>query len=94
MIASSLVLTYQRSGIFNRPRCRGLYHGLLYYQLHTGQHLSVAVSAIISVFVFAPLLGLALDRMLFRSWPRPRSLPGWWAPSAFWWPYLPSCYRP
>ncbi len=68
MMASALVLTYQTSGIFNFAQgAVAFITAYFYYQLHTGQHLSVAVSAIISVFVFAPLLGLALDRVLLRK---------------------------
>ena len=68
MMASALVLTYQTSGIFNFAQgAVAFITAYFYYQLNTGQHLSVAVSAIISVLVFAPLLGLALDRVLLRK---------------------------
>lgn len=68
MMASALVLTYQTSGIFNFAQgAVAFITAYFYYQLHSGQHLSVAVSAVISVLVFAPLLGLALDRVLLRK---------------------------
>src|SRR5437667_6576390 len=66
-MASGLVLTYQTSGIFNFA------HGAIafataffYYQLHTGQGVPIVPAALLSVLVFAPLLGLALDRILLR----------------------------
>ncbi len=67
MMASALVLTYQTSGIFNFAQgAVAFVSAFFYFQLHTGQHLSIVVSALITVFVFAPLLGLMLDRVLFR----------------------------
>ena len=67
IMASGLVLTYQTSGIFNFA------HGAVafatayfYYQLHTGQGIPIVPAAILSVLVFAPLLGLGLDRILLR----------------------------
>ena len=66
-MASGLVLTYTTSGIFNFA------HGgvafataYLYYQLHTGLGVPIAPALIISVFIFAPILGLLLDRILLR----------------------------
>jgi branched-subunit amino acid ABC-type transport system permease component/ABC-type branched-subunit amino acid transport system ATPase component len=67
MMASALVLTYQTSGIFNFAQgAVAFVSAFFYFQLHTGQHLSIVVSALITVFAFAPLLGLMLDRVLFR----------------------------
>ncbi len=67
IMASGLVLTYQTSGIFNFA------HGAIafttaffYYQLHAGQGVPIVPAAILSVLVFAPLLGLLLDRILLR----------------------------
>jgi ABC-type branched-subunit amino acid transport system ATPase component/branched-subunit amino acid ABC-type transport system permease component len=67
LMASGIVLTYQTSGIFDFA------HGAIafsvaffYYQLNTGQGVHPALAAIISIFVFAPLLGLLLDRILLR----------------------------
>jgi ABC-type branched-subunit amino acid transport system ATPase component/branched-subunit amino acid ABC-type transport system permease component len=67
IMASGLVLTFQTSGIFNFA------HGAVafatayfYYQLHTGQGIPIVPAAILSVLVFAPLLGLGLDRILLR----------------------------
>ena len=67
MMASALVLTYQTSGVFNFAQgAVAFVSAFFYFQLHTGQHLSIVVSALITVFGFAPLLGLLLDRVLFR----------------------------
>ena len=67
MMASALVLTYQTSGIFNFSQgAVAFVSAFFYFQLHTGQHLSIVASALITVFGFAPLLGLMLDRVLFR----------------------------
>jgi ABC-type branched-subunit amino acid transport system ATPase component/branched-subunit amino acid ABC-type transport system permease component len=72
VMASGLVLTYQSSGIFNFA------HGAiafavayLYFQLHAsvadgGLGWPIAPAAIVAIFVFAPLLGLLLDRILLR----------------------------
>lgn len=67
VMAAGLVLTLSTSGIFN------LAHGAiafsvsyLYFQLNTGAGLPVPVSALVSVLVFAPLLGFTLNRVLLR----------------------------
>jgi ABC-type branched-subunit amino acid transport system ATPase component/branched-subunit amino acid ABC-type transport system permease component len=67
IMASGLVLTYTTSGIFNFA------HGAiafavayLYYQLHSGYGMPIVPAVIISVFIFAPLLGLLLDRIMLR----------------------------
>jgi ABC-type branched-subunit amino acid transport system ATPase component/branched-subunit amino acid ABC-type transport system permease component len=67
IMASGLVLAYQTSGIFNFG------HGAVafavayfYFQIHTGQGMDWVPALILSVFVFAPLLGLLLDRILLR----------------------------
>ena len=72
IMASGLVLTYQSSGIFN------LGHGavafttaLVYYVLHQpsaagGIGLPIVPAALLAICVFAPLLGIALDALLFR----------------------------
>jgi ABC-type branched-subunit amino acid transport system ATPase component/branched-subunit amino acid ABC-type transport system permease component len=67
MMAAGLVLTYETSGIFNFA------HGAIafavayfYFQLNTGEGMHWIPSLILSVLVFAPLLGLLLDRVLLR----------------------------
>src|SRR5579862_5106761 len=67
VMAVGLVLTYETSGIFNFAHGAVAFTtAYLYYQLHTGQHLPIPVAAAISIFVFAPLLGLLLDAALLR----------------------------
>jgi branched-subunit amino acid ABC-type transport system permease component len=67
IMASGLVLTYQTSGIFNFA------HGAIafatayfYYQLHTGLGMPIVPAAILSVLIFAPVMGIALDAILLR----------------------------
>ena len=67
IMASGLVLTYTTSGIFNFAHgAVAFVTAYLYYQLNTGVGLPIVPSLIISVFVFAPLMGLLLDRILLR----------------------------
>src|SRR4051794_8836781 len=67
IMAAGLVLTYQTSGIFNFAHGAVAFTvAYLYYELHVGQGVPIAFALIISVFIFAPLLGLLLDRVLLR----------------------------
>lgn len=67
IMASGLVLTYTTSGIFNFAHGAIAFStAYLYYQLNYGRHWSTVAALILSVFVFAPALGLALDRVLLR----------------------------
>jgi ABC-type branched-subunit amino acid transport system ATPase component/branched-subunit amino acid ABC-type transport system permease component len=67
IMASGLVLTYTTSGIFNFAHgAIAFATAYLYYQLNTGVGIPIVPSVIICVFVFAPLLGLFLDRILLR----------------------------
>jgi ABC-type branched-subunit amino acid transport system ATPase component/branched-subunit amino acid ABC-type transport system permease component len=67
VMASGLVLTYTTSGIFNFAHgAIAFTTAYLYYQLHTGLGVPIVPAAGLSVFVFAPLMGLALDRLLLR----------------------------
>ena len=66
-MASGLVLTYITSGIFNFAHGAVAFAtAYLYYQLNTGLDVPIVPALIISVFIFAPLLGLLLDRILLR----------------------------
>ena len=57
MMASALVLTYQTSGIFNFSQgAVAFVSAFFYFQLHTGQHLSILVAAI-TVFGLPPSWG-------------------------------------
>jgi ABC-type branched-subunit amino acid transport system ATPase component/branched-subunit amino acid ABC-type transport system permease component len=72
VMASGLVLTYQSSGIFNFAHGAVAFStAYLYFQLHTatedgGLGWPIIPSAIVAILVFAPLLGLLLDRILLR----------------------------
>jgi ABC-type branched-subunit amino acid transport system ATPase component/branched-subunit amino acid ABC-type transport system permease component len=72
VMASGLVLTYQSSGIFNFAHGAVAFAtAYLYYQLHEatsagGLGWPIVPSAIVAIVVFAPLLGLLLDRILLR----------------------------
>ena len=67
VMAAGVVLTYQTSGIFNFAHgAVAFVTAYVFFQLNTGLDVPVVPSALISVLVFAPLLGLALDRILLR----------------------------
>lgn len=72
ILASGLVLTYQTSGIFNVGHgAVAFVTALVYYLLHQptadgGMGLPIIPSFVLAVFVFAPLLGIGLDALLFR----------------------------
>ncbi|MFN8026932.1 MAG: ATP-binding cassette domain-containing protein [Acidimicrobiia bacterium] len=67
IMASGLVLTYTTSGIFNFAHGAVAFAtAYLYYQLNSGLGVPVWASLIISAFIFAPVLGLLLDRILLR----------------------------
>jgi ABC-type branched-subunit amino acid transport system ATPase component/branched-subunit amino acid ABC-type transport system permease component len=66
IMASGLVLTYTTSGIFNFAHGAVAFSvAYLYYQLHSAG-VPIVPAVVISAFVFAPLLGLGLDRLLLR----------------------------
>jgi ABC-type branched-subunit amino acid transport system ATPase component/branched-subunit amino acid ABC-type transport system permease component len=65
IMASGLVLTYQTSGVFNFAHAAVAFSSAyFYYQLNTGQGIPIVPSIILTVVIFAPLLGLALDRIV------------------------------
>jgi ABC-type branched-subunit amino acid transport system ATPase component/branched-subunit amino acid ABC-type transport system permease component len=72
VMAAGLVLTYQSSGIFNFAHgAVAFVTAYLFFQLHTatadgGAGWPILPAAIVAIFVFAPLLGLLLDRILLR----------------------------
>lgn len=68
IVALGLVLTYASSGVFNFGHAGIAFAtAYLYFELNTGLGWPTWIAAIASIFVFAPLLGLLLDRILFRS---------------------------
>src|SRR3954470_22337573 len=65
IMASGLVLTYQTSGVFNFAHAAVAFtSAYFYFQINTGQGVPILPSIIITVVFFAPLLGLALDRIV------------------------------
>lgn len=67
LIASGLVLTYNASGVFNLGYgAIAFVAAFLYYELHVGVGWPVLPAALTVVGVFCPMLGLALDRLIFR----------------------------
>lgn len=67
IMASGLVLTYTTSGVFNFAQASVAFSvAYMYYQLHSGVGIPLVPAAIISVLLFAPLLGLLLDRLVMR----------------------------
>ena len=72
VMASGLVLTYQSSGIFTFAHgAIAFVTAYLFFQLHAatadgGLGWPIVPAAIVAIFVFAPLLGLLLDRILLR----------------------------
>jgi len=67
IMASGLVMTYEMSGVFNFAHAAVAFTcAYFYYQLNTGQHVPVVPALIVTVFGFAPLLGLALNRLVFE----------------------------
>lgn len=67
IMASGLVLTYTTSGIFNFAHGAVAFAtAYVFYQLNTGLSVPLVPALIVSAFVFAPVLGLLLDRILLR----------------------------
>ncbi len=67
IMASGIVLTYETTGIFNFAHGAVAFAtAFLFWQLHSGGHWPIVPAAIVSVLIFAPLLGLALNRIMLR----------------------------
>lgn len=63
-----IVLTYETTGIFNFAHgAVAFVCAFLFYELHTGQHVGVLPAAIITIGVFAPLLGLILNKVMLKQ---------------------------
>src|SRR5580704_371022 len=68
MLATGLTLTFTTTGIFNLAYGAVAFtSAFIYYELQNGLHWANAWAGLIVVVVFAPLLGLALDRFVFRK---------------------------
>ncbi|HKH07179.1 MAG TPA: ABC transporter permease [Acidimicrobiales bacterium] len=67
LIALGFVLTYKTSGVFNLAFGAQAYvSAVLYFKLHTEWGWGILPSAVLAVLVVSPLLGLALERLIFR----------------------------
>jgi branched-subunit amino acid ABC-type transport system permease component len=67
LLAIGLVLAYKMSGVFNIAFGVQAYaSGALYYVLHTEHNFNAIPSFIVAVVILAPLIGIILDRFLFR----------------------------
>src|SRR4051812_4665704 len=70
LVALGFVLTYKTSGVFNLAFGAQAYaSAALYFKLHvdaTGPHMGILPAVVLSVFVMAPLIGLLLERVIFR----------------------------
>jgi len=67
LLAVGLVLTYKTSGIFNLAYgAQAFVSAAVYYEMRKVHELPIPVAFTIAVLIAAPLLGLLLDRLLFR----------------------------
>jgi len=67
IMAAGLILTYTTSGMFNFAHgAVAFVTAFLYFELNTGQGIPIVPALVISVLIFAPLLGLALNYVLLR----------------------------
>jgi branched-chain amino acid transport system permease protein len=65
--ASGLVVTYSTSGIFNIAHgAVGMFMAFVYWQLSVPWHLNAGLSFVLTVFVFAPVFGALIERLLIR----------------------------
>lgn len=76
LVACGLVLTYSATGVFNLAYGAVAFTAaFLYYELHIGLGWPVLPAAVVTVGIFCPLLGLALDRAIFRRMARAPETP-------------------
>ena len=67
IMASGIVLTYETTGIFNFAHGAVAFTAAwLFYQLHTGQHIPIVPAGVLTIVVFAPAMGLLLNRIMLR----------------------------
>src|SRR5436190_15466482 len=68
LLAVGLVLAYKTSGIFNLAYgAQAFVSGAVYYDTRVRHNWPIPLAFIFAVLVVAPLLGLLLDRALFRN---------------------------
>ena len=67
LVAAGLVLSYSATGIFNFSYGAAAFSSAyVYFELNTGLHWPIVPAALVTIFVYAPLLGWLLDRAVFR----------------------------
>src|SRR4051812_27087838 len=67
LVAAGLTLSYTATGIFNFSYGAVAFSAaFVYYELHSGLHWAIVPAALVTIFVFAPLLGVLLDVAVFR----------------------------
>src|ERR1700750_420568 len=67
LVALGFVLTYKTSGVFNLAFGAQAYvSAAMYFKARVEWQWGIVPSVILSVFVLAPLLGLLLERLIFR----------------------------
>ncbi len=68
ILSSGLVLTYQVAGVFNFAYgATAFISALTYFELNTFAHWPIVPAALVTILVFAPLLGAALDVIMLRK---------------------------
>ena len=67
LIAIGFVLTYKTSGVFNLAfGAQAFVSAAAYYEMHVRRDWPLWLSLLLAVGVLAPLLGLAMERLVFR----------------------------
>ncbi len=67
LLAVGLVLTYKTSGVFNLAYAGQAYvSAIVYYELRKELEWPLVAAGVVSILVVAPLIGLLLERVLFR----------------------------
>jgi branched-subunit amino acid ABC-type transport system permease component len=67
LLAVGIVLTYKTSGVFNLAYgAQAFVSAAIYYDMHVRHAQPIWLALLVSVFIAAPLLGLLLDRLIFR----------------------------
>jgi ABC-type branched-subunit amino acid transport system ATPase component/branched-subunit amino acid ABC-type transport system permease component len=67
ILSSGLVLTYQVAGVFNFAHgATAFVSALTFFELNSFAHWPIVPAALVTILVFAPLLGMALDVIMLR----------------------------
>jgi ABC-type branched-subunit amino acid transport system ATPase component/branched-subunit amino acid ABC-type transport system permease component len=68
ILSSGLVLTYQVAGVFNFAQgATAFVSALVFFELHSFANWPIVPAALVTILVFAPLLGMALDVIMLRK---------------------------